>query len=215
MHRHTLAFLGASIVVGSSLWLACGGSSGANDGLTATDTEAGTVLPEAGTSDTSTSGNDAASGTDTGTGNQGAGADGGIDPPDAGPGGTTSVIHCGSTTCAIPAQTCCVDTLPSNATAYGCAATCAGLDGGAGVGVDTAALKCSSQANCAAGTVCCVRQVNKAAASECKATCDVNEAQLCDVNAAASGCTGTSCSNNNIGDWNLPDSYATCGGKGN
>ena len=212
MRRHTVGLLGASIVLGSGLWLACGGSDGANDPLTATDTDAGTVLPESGTTDTGTSGNDAASGTDTGTGQQG--ADGGVDPPDAGPGGTTTVINCGSTTCSIPAQTCCVDNLANNMTAYGCAATCAGLD--AGAGIDTAALKCSAQANCAAGTVCCVRQVgNNGAASECKATGGGNEAQLCDVNAAVPGCTGSTCSNNNIGDWNLPDTYATCGGKGN
>lgn len=215
MRHHSLGLLGASIVVGSGLWLACGGSDGANDALTATDTEAGTGLPEAGTSDTSTSANDAASGTDTGTGQQDSGGDGGIDPPDAGPGGTTSTIKCGSTTCAIPAQTCCVDTLPGNMTAYGCATTCPGLDAGGGGGIDTAALKCSGQANCAAGTVCCVRQVNNAAASECKASCAGTEAQLCDVNVAASGCNGNTCSNNNIGDWNLPPSYATCGGKGN
>lgn len=217
MHRRTLGLLAASIVAGSGLWLACGGSDGANDPLTATDTEAGTGLPEAGTKDTSTPPNDAASGTDTGTGNQEAGGgDGGIDPPDAGPGGTTTVINCGSTSCAIPAQTCCIDTLGGGMTAYGCATTCAGLDAGGNGNNDTAALKCSAQANCAAGTVCCVRQVgNNGAASECKATCGGNEAQLCDVTAAVPGCTGSTCSNDKIGDWNLPDTYATCGGKGN
>jgi len=216
MHRRTLGLLGASVIVGSGLWLACGGSEGGNDLLTATDTEAGTLLVEAGTSDTSTTGNDAASGTDTGTTQQDAGGDGGIDPPDAGPGGTTTVIKCGSTTCAIPAQSCCVDQLPNNMTAYGCAASCPGLGGGGGGGGDTTALKCSGQANCAAGTVCCVRQVNNGATSECKASCTGNQAQLCDPLAAVSGCTGQVCSNGiDFSDWSLPPTYATCGGKGN
>lgn len=215
MRRRTLGLLGASIIVGSGLWLACGGSDGGG-ALTETPTpEAGTVVPEGG-GDTGTTGNDAATGqdaSDAGTGQQEAGGgDGGINPADAGPGGTTSVITCGSTSCSIPAETCCVDRLGGNMTAYGCAAVCPGIDAGA----NTTALKCSGQANCAAGTVCCVRQtVGNGAASECKATCGGNEAQLCDLGAAMSGCTGTMCSNNNVGDWNLPKTYATCGGVGN
>ena len=222
MRSRTLGLLGASIVIGSGLWLACGGSDGANDPLTATDTEAGTVVPEGGTTaDTGTSANDAGTGTDTGTVQQEAGGgDGGVNPPDAGPGGTTTILNCGATTCAIPAQACCVDLLGGGMTAFSCATTCAGLDAGAGGNNnDTAALKCSGQANCAAGTVCCVRQVgNNAAASECKATCGGNEAQLCDVAAVPTGCAagqGNACSNNNIGDWALPQSFATCGGMGN
>ena len=216
MRRITVGLLGASIAFGSGLWLACGGSDGANEMLTQPDPEAGAVLPEAGTSDTSTA-NDAATGADTGGGQQEAGGgDGGINPPDAGPGGTTGVITCGSTSCAIPAQTCCVERISNSMTSYGCATTCPGLDAGGGGG-DVTALKCSGQANCAAGTVCCVRQLNNnGAASECKASCDVNnEAQLCDLAAAVSGCTGAACSNNQIRDWNLPPTYATCGGKGN
>lgn len=213
MRRRTLGLLGASILFGSGLWLACGGSDGANDGLTTPTPEAGAPLPEAGNGDTSTGG-DAAAGTDAsdaGTG-QPSGGDGGINPPDAGPGGSTSAINCGSTSCSIPSQNCCVDRLGGNQTAYSCAATCGGIDAGA----DTTALKCSGQANCAIGMVCCVRQLGgNAAASECKATCAGNEAQLCDKSALVTGCVGTTCSNNNIGDWNLPPSYATCGGKGN
>ena len=98
-------------------------------------------------------------------------------------------------------------------TAYGCAATCAGVD----AGVDTTALKCSGQTNCAAGTVCCVQQVGQnGAASECQASCGPKQAQLCAPMATVSGCdAGVACSNNNIGDWNLPQTFATCGGKGN
>jgi hypothetical protein len=105
-------------------------------------------------------------------------------------------------------------------TAYSCSASgagCAAVDaGGNGNNGDTVALKCSGAANCAAGTVCCVRQVNNGAASDCKASCTQNEAQLCDKGATPTGCaTSVSCSSKNIGDWSLPDTYATCGGKGN
>jgi len=215
MRGRTLGLLGASIVLGSGLWLACGGSDGANDALTQPGADGGGVLPEGSTLDTGTGG-DAATGTDAsdaGTGQpEAGGGDGGINPPDAGPGGNTSVITCGSTSCSIPAETCCVDRLGGGMTAYGCAAVCPGVDAGA----DTAALKCSGQANCATGTVCCVRQgAGNSAASECKASCNGNEAQLCDLAAAVSGCTGSTCSKNNIGDWNLPQVYATCGGMGN
>lgn len=217
MRRRTLGFLAATIVTGSGLWLACGGSDGASDPLTQPAPDGGSTLPEGSTTKADTgTGTDAATATDTGTGQQEAGGgDGGINPADAGPGGSTSVITCGSTSCSIPAQTCCVDRLGGGMTAYGCAASCPQIDAGG----DTVALKCSGQANCAAGTVCCVRQTGaNGAASDCKPSCNGNEAQLCDPAAAVSGCTGgagNACSNNNIGDWNLPQTYATCGGKGN
>jgi hypothetical protein len=64
--------------------------------------------------------------------------------------------------------------------------------------------------------VCCVQQVNNGATSECKATCGNNSAQLCDKNATVTGCAAADmCSSRNINDWNLPATYATCGGKGN
>lgn len=213
MRRRTLGLLGASVVLGSGLWLACGGSDGANDALTQPAADGGAGLPESSTGDTGTTGNDAASGTDAAAGQKEAGGgEGGINPPDAGPGGTTSVISCGSTSCSIPAEACCVDRISGSMTSYNCASACPGLDAGA----DTIALKCSGQSNCAAGTVCCVRQTgNNGAASDCKPSCTANEAQLCDLAAAVSGCTGAACSSNNIGDWNLPKAYATCGGKGN
>jgi hypothetical protein len=88
--------------------------------------------------------------------------------------------------------------------------------GCAGGGGDTASLTCSGQANCAAGTVCCVQETPSGTASECKTKCADNEAQLCDPSAAVSGCaTGVKCSNHDIHDWNLPATFATCGGVGN
>jgi hypothetical protein len=143
-------------------------------------------------------------------------ADGGIDPADAGPGGDLTKISCGSTQCFIPGETCCIARLPNGPPdhSYSCV-NGPGCPPAAG-GADTTALKCSGAANCAAGTVCCVRQNNNTTASECKATCAGNEAQLCDPAAATSGCAaGTACSNKNITDWWLPRTFATCGGKGN
>jgi len=207
----------------SGLWLACGGSDGATDLVGAPGNDGGglpetSAAAEGGGGDTdAASATDAAGSTDASdagsTTQEAGGGEGGIDPPDAGPGGTTTILNCGSTTCAIPAQACCVDRLGGGMTAYSCAATCAGVDAGA----DTTALKCSGQANCAAGTVCCVHQVGgNGAASECQASCGQNQAQLCAPMAAVSGCdAGVTCSSNNVGDWNLPPSYATCGGKGN
>jgi hypothetical protein len=88
--------------------------------------------------------------------------------------------------------------------------------GGNGGGGDTAALACSGQANCPAGTVCCVHDAQGGAASECKSACTNGQAQLCDPNAAISGCAnGVKCSSHNISDWNLPATFATCGGVGN
>jgi hypothetical protein len=88
-----------------------------------------------------------------------------------------------------------------------------GCGGGGG---DTASLTCSGQANCVVGTVCCVHETSNGTASECKAKCADNEAQLCDPNAATTGCAaGVKCSNKDIHDWNLPATFATCGGVGN
>ncbi|HSO38917.1 MAG TPA: hypothetical protein VLT33_40590 [Labilithrix sp.] len=211
MRTRSFGVLGASIAMASGLWIACGGSDG-SDALVPAPTEAGTSTDP--TKDASAA-NDAAPATDAGDGaalpQEAGGGDGGINPPDAGPGGNTSVLACGSTSCAIPAETCCVSQVGGGGTAYGCAVSCMAGGGGGG---DTA-LKCSGQANCAAGTVCCVRQVNNGAASECKASCTNKEAQLCSLTAAVSGCVGSMCSSQNIGDWGLPTTYATCGGQGN
>jgi hypothetical protein len=147
------------------------------------------------------------------------GGDGGVNPPDAGPGGTATVLACGATTCAIPAEACCVDTVNTDGgrgKAYACAASDAGCGGGGG---DSTELQCSGAANCPATMVCCVHQTARGAASACQASCTKNQAQLCDKTAMPTGCGGdggaTMCSSNNIGDWGLSAPYATCGGRGN
>jgi hypothetical protein len=140
-------------------------------------------------------------------------ADGGVNPPDAGPGGDLTQLPCGTAVCSIPLETCCVADLGNSTRAYSCfiGATCPRPKDG-----DTAGLKCAGAANCPPGTVCCIFEVSHGAASECRVTCSgSNEAQLCDPQAADAGCpSGQPCSNHDIGDWQLPSTYATCGGRG-
>ena len=153
------------------------------------------------------------------------GGDGGAGE-DGGPGGNTTQMTCGSATCALPADTCCVygNANAGNAGAgpsfiFGCAggATCPAEP----AGYDPAnSLKCGSAANCAAGMVCCVTSdgpTNNLISSECKASCTAVQpaftARLCDPAAAPIG--GCACSSNNIDSWTLPNGYGTCGGINN
>ncbi|HSQ61787.1 MAG TPA: hypothetical protein VLM85_01180 [Polyangiaceae bacterium] len=146
-------------------------------------------------------------------------AGGGTTTNDGGPGGNPQVVSCGTSTCSIPAQACCVfETTP--AWTYGCVdgTTCPVLAGGPnGAGVQGTALGCSGAANCTGGDVCCVfENANKQVVSACQATCPAGGAQLCDPTAASSGCAADAgaCSSANISDWGLPKGYATCGGVG-
>jgi hypothetical protein len=210
MLGRTVGWLAATLGLASGAWLGCGGSAG-NADLVAPAEDAGA---DAASNDGASGGGDASSGGD-GAAPAPRGGDGGVNPPDAGPGGSVDQIACGATSCAIPAQTCCV-TRTNGGAAYGCVSgTSCAPSGGGGGGAGTA-LKCSASANCPAGRVCCVRQVNNGAASDCQTVCGNKEAQLCDPAAAATGCApGASCSSKNIGDWGLPATYATCGGVGN
>lgn len=147
-------------------------------------------------------------------------ADGGS-ASDAGPGGNTSTLPCGSAQCGIPAQTCCVFSNPNPPPDffYGCYNGACPVDAGfdAGTG-DITSLKCSGAANCPVGSVCCVYETaNKRVASDCFASCGGGQAQLCDPSAVDSGCSpdAGACSSANVTDWGLPNTYATCGGVGN
>lgn len=139
---------------------------------------------------------------------------------DAGPGGSVSQISCGSTSCALATDFCCVydnkNAPPDFLFTCASGSACPNLAGGK----DPTALGCSSAANCPTSTVCCIRDDGNRIWSECSATCtdtgSITAAQLCDPNAASTGCpTSDPCSNNSIGDWKLPDGFATCGGRGN
>lgn len=144
---------------------------------------------------------------------------------DAGPGGTPQTVPCGSATCAIPGQSCCViaNASPPPDFSFACVtgATCpqpAATDSGS-VG-HVASLQCTGAANCAGGEVCCMYEQTspKQVDSRCMASCGgPGQAQLCDPNAppSQSGCPASApCSSTNIGDWDIPPGFATCGGVG-
>lgn len=147
-----------------------------------------------------------------------------------GPGGNTTSVPCGGSSCSLATETCCVVDRNGVVT-YQCATgTCGSLDAGGG---DVVSLKCTAQANCATGTICCIDQPGGgggdggggggggggAIASSCVAgTVCPNGAQLCDPSAASSGCPAgknSMCSSDNIGDWGLAPPFATCGGVAN
>ncbi len=203
-------------VVGMVLvgFVACGGAASS----TITDTGAG---------DAGGDGSSASAEGGNGNGN-GGGVDGG-----GGPGGNTTSVPCGMATCALATQVCCV-VRNNGATIYQCAnGSCSNPDAGlptggngGGGGGNVTSLKCTAQANCAMGSICCIRQGGGGGqggvASECVVgtTCPNNGAQLCDPSAMPTGCpTGggkdTMCSSDNIGDWGLSAPFATCGGVGN
>lgn len=148
----------------------------------------------------------------------GAVLDGGS-PADAGPGGNTTAIPCGTVICPTSGALCCA--YPSSG-ATGFSYSCVGGStcpiGDAGGGQTPTVLQCTSTANCTDGKVCCVRpnddnQGAQSSTAVCKASCGANEAQLCDPTATVTGCSPSApCSSANIASWELPSTFATCGG---
>ena len=192
---------GSSTVAGT----AAGGKGGATGGGAGRSASGGSV--GFGTGGVGTGGQ-----TSSGTGGSLA-TDGGAAPT---PGGSVTMIACGSTQCSISTQTCCIS--PNGDTAMCVTGTdCgAGVDGGQQGELPTG-LKCSGASNCAQGTVCCVSAVgNGPVSSSCSPTCPATGAQLCNPAAGTSGCAGDAgaCSSTNIGDWGLPATFGTCGGIG-
>jgi hypothetical protein len=226
MRERTLGWVAAVVMLAAPTCLGCGGSAGSLDLIgSPSGADGGAEGGGSGASGGGASGGGASGGGASGGGASGGGgasdggatgSDGGVNPPGAGPGGSTSQLTCGSTSCAIPAETCCVVSSGSN-TSYGCVSgtSCPAPD--AGAGGDSIALKCSGAANCSPGTVCCVSKQGAVATSACEVTCTASyQAQLCDLNAPSTGCpTSAACSSKNVGDWGLPSTYATCGGMGN
>ncbi len=229
MKKTTLLLVGSAMLTSAGAWVGCGGSDATNtltgdgdgggDGSTA-NADSGTVATDSGGGTTDGGAGDAGKTTDGGTTNY----DGG------GPGGNTTSVPCGFVFCTIATEVCCVETR-GNASTYACATGTACPIPDAGVGgnpPDVTALKCTGQANCVAGSICCVSQVQgmggggNVATSACVAgtSCDANSAQLCDPAGMPTGCAGdggagSACSSANIGDWGLKPPFATCGGKGN
>jgi hypothetical protein len=152
--------------------------------------------------------------------------DGGTLATDAsvGPGGSTKALPCGTATCRVPAESCCLTDNANGTFTFGCVAgpSCPPPTAGGNAPV---ALGCSSSANCAPGSVCCITQQNENSGgqnqdgdrgrSTCKAACGSQEAQLCDPKATDTGCAQTApCSSAKAESWELPPSFGTCGGKG-
>ena len=169
-------------------------------GSTATPPDAGPVTGDAGTDALADAPPPPPPGPDAGKPDAGAKPDGG------GP------IGCGSTSCAT-GKLCCVYTPAADGGAadYLCALpSCPPATGGQ----QRADLGCTSTADCAPG-VCCVERPGNDSVSKCAPMCNSgsNQVQFCDPNAADSGCPANApCSTNNISDWNLPPTFATCGG---
>ncbi len=206
------------VVAFSGLAMLRCGSSGDAEGLLTDTGDAGSDGATSSSSSSSSSGGSSSGGaTDAAPGGSGGTTDAG------GPGGSTTSLACGNTACQIPGQVCCVDRMNGGVASYACVTgtSCATPDAGGGNQDPPTALACSSAANCAAGTVCCIEQVNNTVTSACKATCTGgNSAQLCDPKAANSGCPAdagalSACSSKDIGEWGLPSTFATCGGRGN
>jgi len=213
--RHVGVVGCAMVLIG---FVACGGAG------SSAITDTGVGLGDAG-GDGSSASAEGGNGNGNGNGN-GSGVDGG------GPGGNTTSVPCGTATCSLATQVCCV-VRSNGATVYQCAnGSCSNPDAGlptggngGGGGGNVTSLKCTAQANCAMGSICCIRQAGGGGqggvASECVVgtTCPGNGAQLCDPSATPTGCPAgggkdTMCSSNNIGDWGLSAPFATCGGVG-
>lgn len=239
MRRVRRTYLGLAAVCGAyaAVVVACGGddatTSGGDDGGAGSDAtiDGGAGNDSGGFADTST-GNDSGQ-SDTGSGGDDASAtdapadvalvDGGGTVLDAGPGGDAAVINCGTASCKLPAQTCCFYPLefppPPYYSACSSGATCPALDAGIDAGAATE-LKCESQDNCVAGTVCCITAPSSGgiaahcvAPGSCVTTVGTKTAYLCDPTAADAGCADAGvCSSTNIGTWNLPSGFGTCGG---
>lgn len=215
-----------------ALLLACGTTANPDVFEGAPDGSADGAVTGTGTSPTGTA-SDSGTGTTTlpdGAVVTNAGTPGPLDAgvvADAGPGGNTSSLTCGTASCAIPSQVCCSTRAQGGAsfqfscvTGAACPVPDAGPGSGGGGGRPTT-LKCTSNANCAANEVCCITQNNNTTGSSCmtQAACDGapgDTAVLCDPANPAVGCPAADpCSSDNINDWRLPPGFGTCGGVGN
>ena len=160
----------------------------------------------------STTGDDGS--TDTGTNGDGSANDSGLgdasnDGSTTSDGGGSLKITCGPQLTCTAQQTCCVS--QGGQTMYSCV--------GGSCPMGQTALKCAKTSDCAMGNVCCahIDQMNNVT-SQCLQACPntPNDAQLCSNMDMPTGCAmNVMCSSNNIGDWNLPNGFATCGGKAN
>jgi len=217
-----------SVFVSGAALSACGGDDsvaqiGAEDGGGDATTFDGDAVD-------ATRGNDSGgsdSGRDTGAFDSGLDSSLAVDAgnfQDASPGGDAAVLNCGSESCSLPSQTCCLYDQGGDFSggcangAGGCPAEADGGDAG------LVSLGCEVTANCpGSGQICCITHDtnNGTTKSACmlEATCATvtsqHRAELCDPSTADAGCGLTHpgpCSSTNVGSWDLPSGFGTCGG---
>jgi hypothetical protein len=154
-------------------------------------------------------GGSAGAGGSTDTGDSAAAPDtgaGGDAQTEAGPVDTTASMVCGTSSCALANnRVCCVE---NAASAYECADR-----GACPTATKLVELRCASDANCAAGSVCCLSLSNGTfPVSQCQTACYPSDLHLCKPKASPSGCeTFQTCSTAGITGWGLPAaSYGMC-----
>ena len=202
--------------VGLVGFVACGGQSDVGVVTIADGGDGGGAGNEAATTDGATDAGD--------LGDTSSSTDGGAGE-DAGPGGNTTQIACGTATCSLATEICCVyqnanagnpGSGPSFAFSCATGTTCPAPP----PAFDPATpMTCSSAANCTSGNVCCITSDGPSnnIASSCKPSCTATKpaiaATLCDPGAPP--IAGCACSAKNIDSWALPNGYGTCGGVDN
>ena len=124
-------------------------------------------------------------------------------------------VSCGASACT-NGDTCCVYTSAANDGGLSVSMTCNAQCPAPNGNQQLATFDCTSTADCGSG-VCCIHRQNNVDVSACAPACNSgnNEVQMCDPLAADAGCAPNQpCSTANIADWNLPSTFATCGGHG-
>jgi len=197
-----------------------GTSSGTGAGVDAAASGGGSGMAMSGSNAGSGGATDDASSPETGTGtppgdaagddgNDGSLATGDDAGPDDGGQETGTVgrsLACGNVPCILPGHTCCLSVRQNQVTTMcNVGLTCPNQ----GPGQSTAALHCTSTADCPTTGVCCYsRQLGTA---DCRA-CFGNGLQLCDPSAATAQCPpGRQCRMPGFGDPSLPDGVGICG----
>ena len=124
-------------------------------------------------------------------------------------GGGMNTTTCGTTSCPLPAESCCVT--PGGTPSY----ACTGGDAGTCQQGDVQ-MQCMSNNDCPSSKVCCLDATNDPASAACATTCNgQNQAVLCDpkLTAAQNRCGDAgACGTTNDNTWNLSSKVSgTCG----
>jgi hypothetical protein len=145
---------------------------------------------------------------------------------DASLGGDATSLNCGSASCSLPNEACCLYPItnppPPFFAACSSGGSCPAIPADAGYDAGAATeLHCEVQANCGGNTVCCLQapasgnvKAHCVSASSCVSSdAGARAALLCDPAISDPGCGGAgACSSANIATWKLPSGFGTCGG---